>query len=862
MNRWKMLFLAVVSLSCLGCANTEADTATISFDTNTILQTNQVKSQTVKKGSLLRKPNAFVSGENPDGLALYRWCTSKTLEQAWDFAHDIVSTNMTLYADWEPRYEVSYYLGDAKEPVKTVKVFKGNLAKEYPDLALGYHYYGTFLDPDFTKPFDFSTPITGNTSLYLKRSDGIFLGSEAAADDAAVSGYLYDNIEIKNSSGDLQEGWTEQRTLANGEKATYVNFGNTPTLGDAFFEINLPLDIRYSQILEITFKNLGPCQNMCIYFTSMLDDSGKSFSLTGRDYSQTYCVYPSHGVGESHSLPENQVKMGEDDPWTVARFDLSSICSHGYSVWGTSPYLGSLRVQCTYQSQGKDDFSNAFLFQKIEGIYQEIVTDDSTMVKSVLGNDDATELAATKAAQESQTSAFLFPKDDAELMPEETKLAQTYEKKEGLLVYHEKVIGVPLSELETASLSFDATKKAISLGELPTLVVRIKNLGYLESLVLTLYNDEGDLLTTELALTSQDDEFVSYPLNLMGKPGMYGNLTKLSLSFEAQGVDNAFLLSSLSFQEFKVHDIEGINFNDRKSWGFVSSDEAKISYDQGREASKFEILTESAVLENLSPKKGTNEGYASQRLNYILPEGSNVSEVRLSYCYEGNSDFSSEYCFTLDTANANKKTKSLEVPFVMSDRGRITGIRLSFTGQGVIYIKSIEFLGNESQIPFSRDYSSIYPDGCAWEWRITYAYDAEHDCSVFKKNALYASGWLALYIGNSTKYAPHETQNISLQGKSVIKIVYQNPTDTTYLDFSVGYANDPTTPEADASMIANDATLARDTWTGLSLQTNMAEYEWACLSVPLHSDVSSHFLSMLLFSLYGPELRIRSIETE
>lgn len=861
-KRWGTLLLAMLSMACLGCEKKEADTATVRFDVNTSLETNQVKSQTVKKGSLLRKPNAFISGDNPEGLALYRWCTSKTLDQAWDFSHGTVSSNMTLYADWEPRYEVNYYVGDAQKPAKSVKVFKGALTKEYPDLALGYHYYGTYSDPDFSHPFDFSSPIMGDTSLYLKRSEGIFLGSEAGKDDAGISGYLYDNIEIKNSSGDLQDGWSEPRTLASGEKATYVNFGYTPTLGDAFFEINLPLDIRHSQILELTFKNLGPCQNMCAYFTCMLDDTGKSYSLTGRDYSQTYCVYPKSGVGSSHNLPADQVNMKEEDPWATARFDLSSVYAHGYSIWGTSPYLGALRIQCTYRSQKEGDLSNAFLFQKLEGVSKDIVTEDSALVQSLLANDAAEELTAVKAAQEEQETSFLFPKDDDCLIAEETELAQTYEKKEGLLVYSDKVIGVPSSQLATSSLSFDASKKKINLDALPTLIIKIRNLGYLDSLSLYLYNDEGDLLTASLAITLQNEEFTSYTLNLMGKPGMYGNLTKLTLSYEAQGVDNAFLLASLSFQEFKARDIEGLNFNDRKSWGFSSTEEVKISYDQGRAASKFDVSNSGASLENLSPKKGTNDGYSSQRLNYILPEGSSVREIHLSYLYEGKSDFGSEYTFSLDAENPGKKAKAVEVPFVMNDRGRITGLRLSFVGEGVVYLKSIDFLGNETQIPYSKDYSGLYPSDGAWTWRTSYSYDEEHSCSVLKKNALYDSGWFVLYIGHSTNNAPHETKNIPLAGKSVIKVVYQNPGDITYLDFSAGYADDLTTPEADSSMVAKDSTLARDTWTGLSLQTGMNEYEWACLSIPLHSDVSSHCLSMIFFSLYGSEFRIRSVEVE
>jgi hypothetical protein len=69
--------------------------------------------------------------------------------------------------------------------------------------------------------------------------------------------------------------------------------------------------------------------------------------------------------------------MDESAEWTYVDLNLYEIYKNGYSIWGTSPYLGALRIQANYKSQSEDDFSNVFLIKSIEGIAVDIPVEDS-----------------------------------------------------------------------------------------------------------------------------------------------------------------------------------------------------------------------------------------------------------------------------------------------------------------------------------------------------------------------------------------------------------------------------------------------------------------------------------------------------
>jgi hypothetical protein len=81
----------------------------------------------------------------------------------------------------------------------------------------------------------------------------------------------------------------------------------------------------------------------------------------------------------------DQINMDETSEWTYVDFNLHEVYTNGYSVWGTSSFLGMIRFQANYKNANEEDWSNEFLIKAIEGIPQEIVVEDSDEIKTLIG---------------------------------------------------------------------------------------------------------------------------------------------------------------------------------------------------------------------------------------------------------------------------------------------------------------------------------------------------------------------------------------------------------------------------------------------------------------------------------------------
>ena len=340
-------------------------TATVKFDVNLEgYETNSVKDKTVSIGKKVPIAKAYVTGDNPNNLQLYGWYTDAACTQAWDFKNDRVEGDMTLYAKWVEQYTVNYYLNG--EVLKSELAFKGDMLKEDASMVAGFKYLGTYLDEDYSTPFDYSAPVSGNTDLYIKRSAGIYM-SDHADEGELLSGSLTDYLVtyVGSYSWDTkgnaieQEGWVETRNVVTQydegsveESCTYVNFGYQPTYGDGYVELCLALDITQSQIIRVWFKNLGKADTLNLYFTALLDAENNVYSETGSVYTQDFCYpnYTGSGVGGGIALEQHQIEMDETDEWTYVDFNLYEVYKNGYSVWGTSNFIGMIRFQANYKN--------------------------------------------------------------------------------------------------------------------------------------------------------------------------------------------------------------------------------------------------------------------------------------------------------------------------------------------------------------------------------------------------------------------------------------------------------------------------------------------------------------------------------
>ena len=850
--------------------------ATVQFDINLDgYQTNTVKDKTIKLGKRIPIVKAYVTGENPNNLQLYGWYTDKACTNQWDFKQDRVEGDMTLYAKWVEQYNVNYYVNG--ELIKTDLAFKGDKLIEDAQLVEGFKYLGTYVDADYQTAYDYNSLVSGNIDLYVKRSAGIYLSDHTNAGELAsssLSDYLvaYVGSYSTDSKGNYieEEGWVEPYTVttntADGaveEKCTYVNFGYQPNYGDGYVELCLSLDITQSQIIRVWFKNLGKADSLNMYFTALLDAENTVYSETGAVYTQNFC-YPNYSGSEvagGIELDETQIEMDETAEWTYVDFNLYEVYKNGYSIWGTSSYLGMIRLQANYKNVDEDDWSNEFLIKAIEGVPYDIVVEDSEQVKNLITDAKETTAQALEAActmQLSNPNGLVFPKDfeAANITVEDG--AEFYNTVNGLLFYAENQIVGREKGNPSYGITLEVPKgKSIDLEKLTTFDITLKNYGYAENLSVRVYNDIGIPVKAEMKLTKRLADSKTYTANLYGKYGMEGTLSKIEIRYSSIGVDNALVIENVSMSEFVPYDIVGLNLNDKNCFGIASTADVAVSFDSNREGTLFEVAKSGASVVSVDKTyDATSDGYAYATLQYYLHKDSNVSAVTVEY--KIGEAFTSRYVYELDTQNkANVNT--VKLPLKAEERGYVKAIRLTFTGKGKVVIKSIGYEVGAESLPYYQSYDDIYK-GYDWEDPTTYVYDNALKASVFMKAPTQESLGFSIYIAYSVARkdhisVPHSTKNVLVTPTTKIKIVYQNRTEANTMNVIAGFS--PT------EMGVSDGE-GRPSYESYNnpIDCMMQEYEWSTLTIEIPADRANEYLAKINVQFGGKEIAIRAISIE
>ena len=881
-----MLFGGVALASC-GMNNTGSDssgsivsevktTATVKFDVNIEgYETNSVKDKTVSIGKRVPIVKAYVTGENPDNLQLYGWYTDKECTNAWDFKKDLVEEDMTLYAKWVEQYDVKYYLNG--KVIKTDFAFKGDTLTEDATLVAGFKYLGTYLDTTYETPFDYTQAVSGDLELHIKRSEGIYMTDHVEEGEIA-SGNLSDYLVAYVGSYSFdekgnpieQEGWVDTYKVATEyedetveEGCTYVNFGYQPKYGDGFVELCLALDITQSQIIRIWFKNLGKADVLNMYFTALLDADNNIYSETGSVYTQDFCYpnYTGSGVGNGIELKSSQIEMEETAEWTYVDFNLYEVYKNGYSIWGTSAFLGSLRFQAIYKNTSEEDLSNVFLIKAIEGIPYEIEVEDSGDVKDLLTKAETTTPAALQQASSLQgenSQGLVFPKN-GDMVQRVEDGALVYNTVDGLLFYAEnEIISREKSNPYYGFVLEVPEGKKIDLSELTTLEISLKNYGYAEDLVVRVYNDIGIPVTANLKIAKQMAGTKTYSANLYGKYGMEGTLSKIEIRYNSVGVDNAILIENIQMAAFIPYDSVGLNLNDKYCFGLTSTDKIEISFDSNREGTMFNVSDSGAsVLSSDKLYDSTSDGYGIATLQYYMPKDSQITAVSVEYKIDGK--FTSKYTYQLNTEQKGVVNKA-SLPLKSNERGIVRAVRFTFEGTGKVLIKSIDYSVSEyGGLPFYQSYADVY-NGWDWDPTCTYQYDSVLKASLFVKNPAQSVSAFSMYIGLTTIMSqhlsiPHTTYNVLATETTTIKVVYQNKTDVNTLNLHAGFAR---------SELANpdESGLSAFVANGNVIDCNMADYEWSTLTLVVPADYAGKYLGKIYVEFAGAEIAIRAISIE
>ena len=848
-------------------------TVTVKFDVNTTLQTNVVKDKIVEVGKRVSRPKAFISEDNPTNLQLYGWYIDAACTQAWDFKNGRAQEDMTLYAKWVEQYEVHYYVNGVFE--KTELAFKGDFLEEDASLVAGHKYLGSFVSEEYEVPYDYLEPVSGETDIYIKRSEGLYL-SDCVEDGELSSGGLSDYLaayigsygEDKNGNFIDEEGWVEEYTVttnystgAKEENCTYVNFGYAPSYGDPFVELALSFDISKSQIIRVWFKNLGKADYMCAYFTTMLDPDAGKYSETGANYTQDFC-YPNYtgNDGARLELTPEQVNMDETAEWTYVDFNLYEIYKNGYSIWGTSPFLGSLRIQANYKNTSEDDLSNVFLIKAIEGIYHEVPVEDSEEVSSVIETAqgiDEEKIFEVGDAQEENPCGFTFPKDYY-YVENVNGNAKTYNSPAGLLFYADnEIVGRSTGVTTGGFTAVVPQDKFIDLSVNTTLNITLRNYGYADEFIVYLYNTDGAIIKTTVEIASRMEHSKTYSVNLYGKSFMEGGLKSIEIIYTSVGVDNLILFEEISLGEFVPYDTVGINLNDKWCYGFKTNEDVEVLFDSNRSGVAFKVNESGASV--VTPDKtynATTDGYASATLIYRLPNGSEITAVTVEYKING--EFTTPYTYALDTEDV-AKVKEVNLPFVLSERGTVQAVRLTFEGTGSVLIREIRYEVGETGLAYYQSYAPVYRGWADWYSGGAYEYDEKLQASIFTKNSsaglLSASMYIGITRDNGHVIPPHTTYNVLMTETTKVKIVYQNKTDVAKLGFHLYFAKkEAGNPDVDGLPTMESY--------GLTIDNNMQEYEWSTLTIEVPADFAELYLGKTVLQFEGAEIAIRAVSIE
>lgn len=195
---------------------------TVTFETN---GGSAVAAETVENGNALAEPQVPIK----DGFAFKGWYANEELTKAYDFTATVTKST-TLYAKWNAAFTVTFETNGGSA-VAPQPVENGNTATQpAAPTKEGHTFGGWFADESLTTAFDFSLPITANTTVYAKWNvvkytvTFVANGGSAVAEATVESGNAVVKPEDPVKDGFVFKGW-----FADSELTTVYDFAAAVT---------------------------------------------------------------------------------------------------------------------------------------------------------------------------------------------------------------------------------------------------------------------------------------------------------------------------------------------------------------------------------------------------------------------------------------------------------------------------------------------------------------------------------------------------------------------------------------------------------------------------------------------------------
>lgn len=156
--------------------------------------------QTIEYGKLIETDKLTILPV--EGFTFGGWYTDDTYDTEFDFTQPIKSNTM-VYAKWTAKdYEVSFITEHSDAP-DSQNVPYNETAKDPGKLsAEGYTFIGWYADEAHKTKFDFSTPITGDTTIYAKWEKNAPVLPDTYALNVSGAFVYVDGVDVTAPAGD------------------------------------------------------------------------------------------------------------------------------------------------------------------------------------------------------------------------------------------------------------------------------------------------------------------------------------------------------------------------------------------------------------------------------------------------------------------------------------------------------------------------------------------------------------------------------------------------------------------------------------------------------------------------------------
>lgn len=154
--------------------------------------------QTIEHGGTITTDNLTIP--EVEGYTFDGWYAEDNTK--FDFTQPI-KHNITVYAKWTANdYEVSFITEHGDAPTSQNVPYNGTAKDPGKLTEEGYTFVGWYADAAYTKEFNFSTPITGDTKVYAKWEKNAPVLPDTYALNVSGAFVYVDGVDVTASAGD------------------------------------------------------------------------------------------------------------------------------------------------------------------------------------------------------------------------------------------------------------------------------------------------------------------------------------------------------------------------------------------------------------------------------------------------------------------------------------------------------------------------------------------------------------------------------------------------------------------------------------------------------------------------------------